>query len=296
MKLDGTRSGLTWASACLVVLVLLAGCGQRTKAAHNRALTPPPEQTTLDDLRTHAKDIKHEGVVNKELVRFLMGQRMYVLALHHIENLPKKEREAPQLLFLKGFALREVGHYDEAVEVLKAAINSNRDHAEAWNALGMTYDLMRKPEEAEQAYLGAIRINPSSPKYLNNLGFSHFSRGNYNPAIELYQKSLASDPHNVQIHNNLGFAYGMLGRYPEAISEFKQAGNEEVVYNNLGFLYYMLGLNDEAKVMYAKALEINPRFGKARKNLRLLEGGGALDAGSLGGYIPEPKLKGPIRP
>lgn len=292
MKRDRARGGLTWAVVCLAALALLAGCGKRTRAAHKKSMFPPPplKNTVLDNLRSHAKDIKHEGVVNKQLVRFLVGQRMYVLALHHIENLPKKERKSPEVIFLKGFALRELGRYDEAVEALKAASNSQRDYAQAWNALGLTYDLMRKAEEAEQAYMEALRINPSSSKYLNNLGFSHFSRGNYNPAVELYQKALASDPHNVQIHNNLGFAYGMLGRYPEAISEFKQAGREEVVYNNLGFLYYMLGLNDEAKVMYAKALEINPQFRKARGNLRIIEGDGAMS-----GRIIGPELKGRIR-
>ena len=292
MNRDRARGGLAWAVACLVALALLAGCGRKTTAAYkkNLFLPPPPKLTVLDNIRSHAKDIKHEGVVNKKLVRFLIGQRMYFLALHHIEQLPKKDREKPETLFYKGFALREVGQYDEAVKALKAASNSQRDYAEAWNALGLTYDLMRKSDEAKQAYLEALRINPSSSKYLNNLGFSHFSRGKYSLAVELYQKALASDPHNVKIHNNLGFAYGMLGRYPDAISEFKQAGREEVVYNNLGFLYYMLGHNDEAKVMYAKALEINPQFSKARKNLRIIEGDGAMS-----GHIPESKLKGRLR-
>lgn len=291
MKRGLTRGGLTRAAVCLVALAFLAGCGQKTKAANKKNIFPPPKNTALDDLHAHAKDIKHEGVVNKQLVRFLIGQRMFVLALHHIEQLPKKDRKKPETLFLKGFALREVGRYDKAVEALKAASKGHRNFAEAWNALGLTYDLMRNSEEAEQAYMEALRINPSSPKYLNNLGFSHFSRGNYRPAVELYQKALSSDPHNVRIHNNLGFAYGMLGRYPDAIAEFKQAGREEVVYNNLGFLYYMLGLNDEAKVMYAKALEINPQFSKARKNLRLIEGGD----GAMSGHIPGSKLKGRIR-
>ncbi len=290
MKRDRARGGLAWAVVCLAALALLAGCGRKTTAAHKKNLFPQPKNAVLDNLRFHAKDIKHEGVVNKQLVRFLVGQRMYVLALHHIENLPKKERKKPEAFFLKGFALRELGRYDEAVEALKAASNSQRDYAQAWNALGITYDLMRSSEEAEEAYMEALRINPSSPKYLNNLGFSHFSRGKYSLAVELYQKALASDPHNVQIHNNLGFAYGMLGRYPEAISEFKQAGREEVVYNNLGFLYYMLGLNDEAKIMYAKALEINPQFRKARGNLHIIEGDGAMS-----GHIIGPELKGRIR-
>ncbi len=292
MKRDRARSGLAWAVVCLAALAFLAGCGRKTTAAHKKSMFPPPTptNTVLDNLRSHAKDIKHEGVVNKQLVRFLIGQRMYVLALHHIENLPKKDRKKPETLFYEGFALRELGHYDEAVKALKAASNSHRNYAEAWNALGLTYNLMRKSDEAEQAYMEALRINPSSSKYLNNLGFSHFSRGKYSMAVELYQKALASDPHNVQIHNNLGFAYGMLGHYPDAIAEFKQAGREEVVYNNLGFLYYMLGHNDEAKVMYAKALEINPQFSKARKNLRMIEGDGAMS-----GHIPEPALKGRIR-
>ncbi|MFQ5874507.1 MAG: tetratricopeptide repeat protein, partial [Dehalococcoidia bacterium] len=213
----------------------------------------------------------------------------YVLAIHHAEELIEKDKKDADLYALKGYALREVGQYDEAIEALKASLALRKGYAEAWNAMGMTYDLMRKPEEAEQAYLEALRINPTSPKYLNNIGFSLFGQGQYDRAAEFYQKALASDPLNAQIHNNLGFAYGMLGQYPEAIAEFKQAGRDEIVYNNLGFLYFMLGFNDEARVMYAKALDINPQYIKARRNLRLIDG-------DTNGRFPKPEHMGKLKP
>ncbi len=280
MRMHNTQWSVYRAASCLLALALVGGCASKPKSALNSRPSPPPNKLDLTDIRSQGKNLNHKGIVNKQLVGYLVGTRQYVLALKHNETLLKKTPNDAELHFLKGYALRELGRYEAAVKELKTAAKLHRNYAEAWNALAVTYDRMRKPDEAEKAFLQALKITPTSPKYLNNLGFSYFSRGQYDKAVEAYKKGLASYPNNVQIHNNLGFAYGMLGRYEEALAEFKQAGRDEVAYNNQGFVYYMLGYNDQAKVMYAKALESNPKFAKARDNLRIVEneGNGASSA------------------
>jgi Flp pilus assembly protein TadD len=266
--------GAIQVAGLLVAAVFLAGCGPKQTLPTDKGLSPPPKSppvsVDLTDIRSYGKSLKHEGIVNKPLVRYLVSAGQYTLALKHIETLRKESPNDAELYFLKGFALSELGKHREGVKEFKAACDLQKDYAEAWNAMAMTYDLMRKPKDAEQAYLEALKINPNSPKYLNNMGFSFFSRGDYKEAAETYQKALALAPNNVQIHNNLGFAYGMLGRYDEALAEFLQAGTEEVAYNNMGFVYHMLGYNSQAKGMYAKAIETNPHFDKALENLRLI--------------------------
>ena len=280
MRTQKTQGSVYRAASCLIALALVGGCASKPKSALNSRPSPSPNRLDLTDIRSYGRDLKHKGIVNKQLVGYLVGTRQYVLALKHTETLLKKDSNDAELHFLKGYALRELDRYEVAVKEFKAAAKFHRNYAEAWNALGVTYDRMRKPDEAEKAFLQALKITPTSPKYLNNLGFSYFSRGQYDKSVEAYKKALASYPNNVLIHNNLGFAYGMLGRYEEAMAEFKQAGRDEVAYNNQGFVYHMLGYNDQAKVMYAKALESNPKFTKARDNLRILEneGNGASSA------------------
>ncbi len=280
MRTEEVKGSVYRAAGCLLALALLGGCASKPKSALNSPPLPSPNRLDLLNIRSHGKDLKHKGIVNKHLVRYFVGSGQYVLALKHNETLLKRDSNDAELHFLKGYALRELGRYEVAVKEFKTAAKLHRNYAEAWNALAVTYDRMRKPEEAEKAFLQALKITPTSPKYLNNLGFSYFSRGQYDKAVEAYKKGLASYPNNVQIHNNLGFAYGMLGRYEEAMAEFKQAGRDEVAYNNQGFVYHMLGYNDQAKVMYAKALQSNPKFTKARDNLRILEneGNGASSA------------------
>ena len=274
MRTEEVKGSVYRAAGWLLALALLGGCASNPKSTLNSRPSPSPNRLDLTDIRSYGRDLKHKGIVNKQLVGYLVGTRQYVLALKHTETLLKKDSNDAELHFLKGYALRELGRYEVAVKELKTAAKLHRNYAEAWNALGVTYDRMRKPDEAEKSFLQALKITPTSPKYLNNLGFSYFSRGRYDKAVEAYKKGLASYPNNVQIHNNLGFAYGMLGRYEEALAEFKQEGGDEVAYNNQGFVYYMLGYNDQAKVMYAKALESNPKFTKARDNLRILENEG----------------------
>jgi len=268
MRAQKTQGRVSRAAICLVALGLVGGCASNSKPLL------PSNKLDLTNIRSYGKNLKHKGIVNKQLVGYLVGTGQYVLALKHNETLLKKDSNDAELHFLKGYALRELDRYEVAVKEFKTAAKLHRNYAEAWNALGVTYDRMRKPEEAEKAFLQALKITPTSPKYLNNLGFSYFSRGQYDKAVEAYKKGLASYPNNVQIHNNLGFAYGMLGRYEEALAEFKQAGRDEVAYNNQGFVYYMLGYTAQAKVMYAKALESNPKFTEARDNLRILENEG----------------------
>lgn len=270
-------AGARQAVGLLAAAALLVGCAsKRSASVTDETLKQKPKaspnKVDITDVRSYAKDLKHKGIVNKYLVRYLVSAGEYKLALRHIETLRKESPQDAELHFLKGYALSELGKYKEGVKELKEACELRKDYAEAWNALGMTYDMMHKPEEAEGAFLEALKINPNAPKYLNNLGFSYFSRGDYKKASEAYQKALALDPDNVQIHNNLGFAYGMLGRYDEALAEFRQAGTEEVAYNNMGFVYHMLGYNSQAKGMFAKAIETNPHFEKALENLRLISG------------------------
>lgn len=262
------------AALLAVALVMVAGgCGPKPKGLIDKPQEPPPpSKVDLTDIRSYARELKHDGVVNIQLVRYMVSVGQYSLAVQHSDTLLKDSPRDEELHFLKGYALRELGQREQAVDEFKKACDIRSGFAESWNAMGITYDQMRKFDEAEKAYMEALKINPNSAKYLNNLGFSYFSRGEYNQAAEAYKKALAFDPSNVQIRNNLGFSYGMLGRYQEAMTEFKQAGREEVALNNMGFVYYMLGYNNHAKDMYAKALEINPEFAKARNNMQLAGG------------------------
>lgn len=271
---------LTQAACLLAALALASGCASKQKSALDKMPTPAPKakpmKVDLTDIQRNARDLKDEGIVNKPLVRYLVSARSYGLAIKHTNTLLEKNSWDAELYYLKGYALMELDMHEEAVKELKTACKMEKNYAEAWNALGMTYDKMKKTEESEAAYLKAIGINPNSAKYLNNLGFSYFSRGDYKKAADTYNRALALDSSNVQIHNNLGFAYGMLGRYDDAFAEFQQGGTEDVAYNNMGFIYYMLGYNSQAKGMYAKAIEINPNFTKALENLRLISGGRKL--------------------
>lgn len=273
-------SRLTQAACLLAALALASGCASKQKSALDKMPTPPPNakpmRMDLADIPGQGHDLKDKGIVNKQLVRYLVSAQSYQLAIKHTNTLLEKNSWDAELFFLKGYALRELDMLEEAVKELKTACKMEKKYAEAWNALGMTYDKMKKPEESEAAYLEAIEINPNSSKYLNNLGFSYFSRAEYKKAADTYNRALALDSSNVQIHNNLGFAYGMLGRYDDAFAEFQQGGTEDVAYNNMGFIYYMLGYNSRAKGMYAKAIEINPHYTKALENLRLIDGGRKL--------------------
>ena len=89
------------------------------------------------------------------------------------------------------------------------------------------------------------------------------------------RKSIELDPSNSNAHAWYGRVLASLGRFDEAISEAKRAleldpaapWSSEIS----GVVYYMTGMNNEAREMFRKVLDMNPRFVKARMGLAFVD-------------------------
>jgi tetratricopeptide (TPR) repeat protein len=66
-----------------------------------------------------------------------------------------------------------------ALEHFKAAAGRDAGSIAALNAIGTTYDLMRRFDLAKVHYRKALSIEPRSVQTQNNLGYSYFLEGNY---------------------------------------------------------------------------------------------------------------------
>jgi Flp pilus assembly protein TadD len=81
---------------------------------------------------------------------------------------------------------------------------------------------------------------------------------------------VAADPGNVHAYNNLGFAALQVGRtglalqYLEAAMELE--GVRPYMLNNLGIAYERTGRNTDALSIYARAVDQDPTYVKARSN------------------------------
>ncbi len=78
MRLEGTKGKAIWVvGGVFFALVLAGGCASKKKSALDKVPTPKPKskplKVDLTDIRNYARDLKHEGIVNKKLVQYLVS-------------------------------------------------------------------------------------------------------------------------------------------------------------------------------------------------------------------------------
>jgi Flp pilus assembly protein TadD len=160
---------------------------------------------------------------------------------------------------LYGIVLREQGLYPQAEKELKAALALSPASPRTLDAVGVLYDLMRRPEEAEAAHRAALAVAPGDAMYWNNLGFSLFVAQKNDDAIVALERALALDPGLVIAYGNLGFAYGRRGDDAGAERCFRTAGGELGRRVNMAIVYEQRGDSDRATRLRADAKTLDPR-------------------------------------
>lgn len=134
----------------------------------------------------------------------------------------------------------------QAAEAFQEAIKLNPELAEAHFRLGLTYDALGQPQEAEEAY---------------------------KKAVETYKKDLSIDEHSndAEAHYNLGQTYAGLHLYTEAVREYRQATrlkpDDAAIHYDLGQALMRLAQYDEAILAFTKSLELDPENYRAEDEL-----------------------------
>ncbi len=99
----------------------------------------------------------------------------------------------------------------------------------------------------------------------------YMNSGNYDKAVEYYQQSLKNNPGNVNTHLNLAKTLNYNGNYKEAIQHLQIYLNQnpEDIENItlLGECYKKSGMLSKSIECFNKALEIEPHYDYAKRNL-----------------------------
>lgn len=93
--------------------------------------------------------------------------------------------------------------YGLAEKHFRAAIERDRDDAEAWIGLAASYDQLARYELADRAYDRLAQLNVDRAVVLNNRGYSHILRGDYRRARRLLLKAQRIAPNDDRITRNL---------------------------------------------------------------------------------------------
>src|SRR5215472_15309888 len=85
----------------------------------------------------------------------------------------------------------------EALKLLEEATEACPTSPQAYDLLGIAYDMQNRFDEAQQAHRKAVVLSPTWPGYHNNLAISYARAGKSAEAKTEFQTALRFDPHNI---------------------------------------------------------------------------------------------------
>jgi tetratricopeptide (TPR) repeat protein len=147
------------------------------------------------------------------------------------------EPSDPNTMIQMAIDKQRIGAYDEAVDILRQALELDAQFVPAYIRMGLIYD------EADQR----------------------------KEAIESFNKVLTMEPENLQARVGLGNVYSKMTRNDLAVAEFLKAEplqpNDTEILFKIALEYWYHQKNQEAAEYYQKVLAINPNHMQAHLNL-----------------------------
>ena len=156
---------------------------------------------------------------------------------NEVKNQKKALSDDPKVLLENAREKQRIGAYDEAIEILNAALKIDSNFVPAYNQMGLIY----------------------------------FESDRKNESVVVYKKALAIDPGNLQTRLGLGETYSMLTRNDLAVVQFLKAAeikkdDPEILFKIALEYWYHQKLNETAEY-YNKVLAIDPDHTQAHLNL-----------------------------
>jgi tetratricopeptide (TPR) repeat protein len=179
------------------------------------------------------------------------------------DTTPRNQRERLALISAEAQVLREARRYQEAFDLLDAAV------AKDPNAPDLLYDHAMAAERIddiavmERSLRKLMELRPDSAHAYNALGYTLADRNQRLPeALELIKKAVALMPDDPQIIDSLGWVYYRMGDMDKALKYLREAyaAKPDVeVAAHLGEVLWTTGARDEALKVWREASGREPK-------------------------------------
>ena len=103
------------------------------------------------------------------------------------------------------------------------------------NAIGVAYDMMGRPEQAQASYRDGLRRDTDNLSLISNLGLSLALQGKYRESIATLERAAALPGARARHRQNLALAYGLAGATEQAAQVARIDLDEQLVMQNLSY-------------------------------------------------------------
>ena len=133
------------------------------------------------------------------------------------------ERPEWRLLYMRAIAYDGADQWPKAEQDLIAALKLRPDEPQLLNFLGFNWvDRGQHLEEAVAMLKRAVDANPQSASMLDSLGWGYYRLGDFKNAVEKLEVAATLEPANASVNNHLGDAYWRAGRKLEAQFQWRR--------------------------------------------------------------------------
>lgn len=226
----------------IALLALLVGSGCAASKDHIRRTEEQGRNLRIDLAETYVQ------------------RGAYDAALPLLKRAIVENPHDPRPRVLYATILRQRGLYPQAEMQYGLAIKVAPQNADAHAGIGVLFDLMRRPIEAQRAHKRALKLAPGNATYWNNYGFSLLTSGHTKKAIPCFERALHLDPGLVIAYNNLGFAYGRSGDDNAAERSFRSGLGEASAQLNMSLVYEERGDAARANTARQRAYQLDPKL------------------------------------
>jgi tetratricopeptide (TPR) repeat protein len=167
------------------------------------------------------------------------------------------------------------GAFAQAADQYRQVLRKNPTHLPALYRLGVVYAHMKKFPEAVDTWKRYIAATHDSAAGYSNLGFCFELARRPQDAEAAYLKGIRRDPAHVACRVNYGLMLVRTGREAEGRMQLQAVLKPAEVHYNVGSVYDSLGRAEQAKFEYAQALALDPTLTDAQSRLDALKGGAA---------------------
>ncbi len=109
-----------------------------------------------------------------------------------------------------------------AVDPLKTVTELKPKDWQAWSLLGVAYQQIKRPDDAQAAWAAALKLSPDNAAVLTNMAMAKAAQGDFAGAEPLLRTAAAQKDATMQTRQNLALVLGLQGKMAEAEKLLRQ--------------------------------------------------------------------------